>query len=67
MNNIKQGLGRISSYMGEVAAEFRRISWPVRKELLESTVVVVTFIVLLAIVVLACDQVIKYFMMLIHA
>lgn len=67
MNTVKQVIQRLGTFLGEVGVEFRRITWPARQELVESTVVVISFIVLLAVVVLACDQVIQFVMQLIHA
>jgi len=67
MNTVKQGMRRLGTFLGEVAVEFRRITWPARQELVESTVVVISFIVLLAVVVLACDRVIQLVLQLIHA
>jgi len=67
MNTVKQVIQRLGTFLGEVAVEFKRIAWPTRPEMVESTVVVISFIVLLAVVVLACDQVIQYVLQLIHA
>jgi preprotein translocase subunit SecE len=67
MNSVKQIIRRLGTFLGEVAVEFRRIAWPARQELIESTVVVISFIVLLAVVVLACDQAIQYVLKMIHA
>jgi preprotein translocase subunit SecE len=67
MNTVKQGMRRLGAFLGEVAVEFRRIAWPARQELIESTVVVISFIVLLAVVVLVCDRAIQSILQLIHA
>jgi preprotein translocase subunit SecE len=56
---MKEIAHKFSKFFGEVGSEFRKTSWPERRELVESTMVVLTFIVLLACVVLACDFVIK--------
>jgi preprotein translocase subunit SecE len=58
---------RIGSFLGEVGTEFRKTSWPERRELVESTLVVITFIVLLAVVVLVCDKAIQFVLTLIRA
>jgi len=42
---IKDRLGRIGKFLREVRAEMRKVSWPDRKELVSSTVVVVTVVV----------------------
>ncbi len=50
---------KIRKFFADVALEGKRINWPQRKELVESTLVVIVFIVLLAIVIMACDEVIR--------
>ena len=67
MTNIKSAFQRLGTYLGEVSVEFKKISWPDRQELIDSTLVVITFIVILAVVVFLCDKVIGYVMQLIHA
>jgi preprotein translocase subunit SecE len=41
-------LGRVREFIREVAVEFRKVTWPSRAELLNSTVVVVTVTVIIA-------------------
>lgn len=67
MSNVKQIVQSLTSYLGEVSVEFKKIAWPERQELVDSTVVVITFIVILAVVVLCCDKVIQFLLQLIHA
>ena len=67
MNNVKQVIQSLGAYFGEVGVEFKKISWPDRQELVDSTIVVISFIVILAVVVLCCDKVIQFFMQIIHA
>jgi preprotein translocase subunit SecE len=67
MSNVKQIIQSMGAYLGEVGVEFKKIAWPDRKELVDSTVVVITFIVILAIVVLCCDKTILFFLQMIHA
>lgn len=55
----------ISNFFSEVGAEFRRITWPKGKELTESTVVVLVFIVLLSATVLVFDKVFEFILKLI--
>ncbi len=52
-------IDKIRTFFADVALEGKRINWPQRKELVESTVVVIVFIVLLSIVIMACDEVIR--------
>jgi preprotein translocase SecE subunit len=67
MSNVKQVIHHLGAYLGEVGVEFKKIAWPDRQELVDSTVVVLSFIVILAVVVLCCDKVIQLVLQLIHA
>jgi len=66
MSNKKTTGQRIGGFLSEVRAEFRRITWPGRQELVESTIVVIVFIVILAAIVLVYDKVIQAVLQLIH-
>lgn len=50
---------KIRQFLGDVALEGKRISWPNRRDLVDSSLVVIVFIILLAIVIMACDEVIR--------
>lgn len=50
----------ISTFFSETSAEFHRISWPKGKELIETTLVVLAFIVGLSVTVLVFDKVIEH-------
>jgi preprotein translocase subunit SecE len=63
---MKQVVHNIGTYLSEVGVEFKKISWPERQELMDSTVVVLSFIVIMAVVVLCCDKVIDFVLQLIH-
>lgn len=52
-------LQKIKQFLAEVALEGKRIHWPNRRDLVDSTLVVIIFIVMLAIVIMACDEVIR--------
>ena len=41
-------IGRVREFVEEVLAEFRKVSWPSRQELVNSTVVVIVVTVVLA-------------------
>ncbi|MBR4613046.1 MAG: preprotein translocase subunit SecE [Kiritimatiellae bacterium] len=60
----RKGFGEIveavKGFFSEVSAEFGRITWPRGKELIESTVVVLFFIVILSVVVLFFDKIIEW-------
>jgi preprotein translocase subunit SecE len=64
---MKQVVQNIGTYLNEVSVEFRKISWPDRQELVDSTLVVLSFIVIMAVVVLCCDKVIELVLQLIHS
>jgi preprotein translocase subunit SecE len=64
---MKQVVQNIGTYLSEVGVEFRKISWPDRQELVDSTLVVLSFIVIMAVVVLCCDKVIELVLQLIHS
>ena len=49
----------VSAFFTELNAEFHRISWPKGKELIETTLVVLAFIVGLSVTVLVFDKVIE--------
>ena len=52
-------LQKIKQVLAEVALEGKRINWPSRRDLVDSTLVVIIFIVLLAITIMVCDVVIR--------
>jgi preprotein translocase subunit SecE len=50
-------LRRAQEFIREVVAEFRKVTWPTRQELLNSTVVVITVTVVVAVFLGAVDVV----------
>ena len=60
-------LKKTKEYLAGVSAERKRVSWPGRHELWESTLVVVAFIFILAVTTLVCDKVITWFLQVVHA
>ena len=52
-------------YLAGVAAESKRVTWPGKRELWESSLVVVSFIFILAATTLVCDKVIEFCLSLI--
>ena len=50
----------VSEFFSENSAEFHRISWPKGKELVETTFVVLAFIIGLSVTVLVFDKVIEH-------
>ena len=59
-------LKKTKEYLTGVSAEAKRVSWPGRTELWESTLVVVSFIFILAATTLVCDKVIEGFIKVVH-
>ncbi|MBO7721616.1 MAG: preprotein translocase subunit SecE [Kiritimatiellae bacterium] len=57
---------KTKEYLAGVAAEGRRVTWPGRRELWESTLVVISFIFILAVTTLVCDKVIEGFIKIVH-
>jgi preprotein translocase SecE subunit len=60
-------ISRIKGYFAEVKGEAKRVSWPGKHELYDSTLVVIAFIFILAVTTLVCDKVIQLFLQFIHA
>ena len=60
-------LKKTQEYLGGVKAEAKRVSWPGRRELWESTLVVISFIFILAATTLVCDKLIEGFIKIVHA
>ncbi len=48
MNKLTAWIGRVRAFIGEVKLELRKCAWPSRKELMDSTVVVIVSVVLLS-------------------
>ena len=53
-------MGKIRGFLRETVAELKRCTWPSRPELLESTVLVVVVIAILACFVAGVDEVTRY-------
>ena len=57
---------KTKEYLAGVSAEGKRVTWPGKTELWESTLVVISFIFILAVTTLVCDKVIEGFIKLVH-
>ena len=51
---------KAQEYLAGVKAEAKKVTWPGRRELWESSLVVVSFIFILAITTGVCDKLIKF-------
>ena len=60
-------IAKTKEYLSGVGAEAKRVTWPGRRELWESTLVVIAFIFILAVTTLACDKLIEGFIKIVHA
>ncbi len=58
---------RVKDYLAGVKGEAKRVSWPNKNELYDSTLVVIAFILILAVTTLVCDKVIQLFIQIVHA
>ena len=54
---IGETIDKISSFIYEVGEELKKSAWPTRSELIESTVVVIVSVIVLAVFVGICDLV----------
>jgi len=57
MNKVQEKVQSSKAFLGEVAAEMRKSTWPERQELIGSTVVVIASVVLLAAYVGLSDKI----------
>ncbi len=53
-------LKKTKEYLAGVGAEARKVTWPGRRELWESTLVVIAFIFILAVATGVCDRIIQF-------
>lgn len=56
---------KITSFISEVGVELRKSAWPTRSELIESTIMVVVSVVMLAVFVGICDLILMRLLKLI--
>ena len=64
---MKDFFSKAKSYLSEVKGEAKRVSWPGKRELYDSTLVGIAFICILAVTTLVCDKAIQLFIQLVHA
>ncbi|MBA4370547.1 MAG: preprotein translocase subunit SecE [Coriobacteriaceae bacterium] len=58
---------RFIRYLGDVRAEMRRVVWPTRKEVLNSSVIVVTTLLIMVALVFTFDQIVLQIVRLLTA
>ena len=54
---LQNGVSGVKTFTGEVLGEMKKATWPSRQELLESMMVVIVCLVLMALFVGFCDRV----------
>ena len=57
MNKLVESVGKLKTFLREVKIELLKCSWPTRKELFGSSVVVIISVIILGAFVGACDLV----------
>jgi len=57
MKKIVEQIGSLRTFLGEVKVELRKCTWPTRRELLGSTMVVVVSVIILGVFVGLSDTV----------
>lgn len=55
MNKLAEGIGSLKTFLNEVKVELVKCSWPSRKELFGSSVVVIISVIILGAFVGVCD------------
>ena len=50
---------KVGQFFSDVILEGKRVTWPARRELVDSSIVVRLFIVILAVVIMCCDEAIR--------
>ena len=56
---MKDFFAKFKGYLSEVKGEAKRVTWPDKNELYDSTIVVIAFIFILAVTTFVCDKVIQ--------
>ena len=47
---------KIISFFESVGAEFKKVSWPTQKELVDNTIIVVVFSIIISVFIFGVDQ-----------
>jgi preprotein translocase subunit SecE len=56
---IKSRIAGIQTFFNEVMMEVRKASWPTRKELISSTIMVIVSVLLLSVYIGVCDKILS--------
>ena len=49
-------MSKINSFFNGVANEFKKVSWPTQKELIDNTIIVVVFSIIISVFIFGVDQ-----------
>lgn len=50
-------MSKIGGFFNGVANEFKKVSWPTQKELIDNTIIVVVFSIIVSLLIFGIDQV----------
>ncbi|MFA5668597.1 MAG: preprotein translocase subunit SecE [Balneolaceae bacterium] len=50
-------MAKLSGIFDGVVAEFKKVSWPTQKELIDNTIIVIVFSIILSVFIFGVDQV----------
>ena len=53
---IHHTMSKISGFFDGVANEFKKVSWPTQKELIDNTIIVVVFSIIISVFIFGVDQ-----------
>ncbi|MGA2296175.1 MAG: preprotein translocase subunit SecE [FCB group bacterium] len=54
-------IGKIKEFANDVVKEMKKVSWPTRDQLKESTIVVIVTTIIITIIVLFIDKIMDFF------
>ncbi|MTI87202.1 MAG: preprotein translocase subunit SecE [Balneolaceae bacterium] len=49
-------MSKINKFFDGVVAEFKKVSWPTQKELIDNTIIVVVFSIIISLFIFGVDQ-----------
>jgi preprotein translocase subunit SecE len=55
MKGITEMLKQFSTFFSEAKAELKKVSWPTRKEIIDSTIVVIVSVIIMAVFIGSVD------------
>lgn len=49
-------MSKITEFFGDVRKEMKKVSWPTQKELIDNTIIVIVFSIILSVFIFGIDQ-----------